>query len=154
MDGLHPGAAITEVMLLVAAVGPLPLTLSFSKTDLHPPPVQANRHYSALQPWVSLPPTYTNLLRAYLYTYHTLRVTAILLSPIMPTKAHELLDALSVPEEGRTWESATFSLREEGEGEVGVLAEKVMEGMRRRGKKVLFARIFEEEAEEGKKKKT
>lgn len=46
--------------------------------------------------------------RAQIYTIslETLRICAILLEPFMPSKSAELLDALNVPAEDRTWKSA------------------------------------------------
>ena len=49
-------------------------------------------------------------------TLETLRVCAILLQPIIPDKAGELLDALGVPEDQRT---AAFAVL--GHGQVGAI---------------------------------
>jgi methionyl-tRNA synthetase len=42
------------------------------------------------------------------YAYHSLRLAGILLQPIMPTKASELLDRLGVPSSARGWEDAVW----------------------------------------------
>ena len=103
---------------------------------------QANRMYTDRTPWACSP---SSLQQAVIYSLHSLRIAAILLGPIMPTKMTELLDMMSVPAEGRTWESAVWTGESEGGG---VLARRLVEGAERRKKegkgRVLFERIEEE----------
>lgn len=47
---------------------------------------------------------------AVVYTYHALRISAILLQPIMPSKAAEILDRLAVPKNERAWDQACWPL--------------------------------------------
>ena len=109
---------------------------------------QANRLYTLRTPWASSP---ASLHQAVLYSLHSLRIAAILLTPIMPTKMGELLDMMDVPSEGRTWKSAVWTGESEGGG---VLGRRVVEGARRRKEqakgRVLFERIEEEVVEGGK----
>lgn len=58
---------------------------------------------TTLQPWASPNPT-----KAIVYAYETLRISAILMKPYMPTKAAELLDRLGVDAAQRSWEQCAF----------------------------------------------
>lgn len=75
----------------------------------------ANRHLQSLSPWLtSASPSEVH--RALFFASETLRITGIVLQPIMPTKSKELLDALGVAEGRRRWVDA----------EVGTGGERVM----------------------------
>jgi methionyl-tRNA synthetase len=58
---------------------------------------------TTLQPWASPNPT-----KAIVYAFETLRISAILMEPYMPTKASELLDRLGVESSKRSWEQCIF----------------------------------------------
>jgi methionyl-tRNA synthetase len=59
---------------------------------------------TTLQPWASPNPT-----KAIVYAYETLRISAILMEPYMPTKAAELLDRLGVDSSQRGWTQCVFN---------------------------------------------
>jgi methionyl-tRNA synthetase len=59
---------------------------------------------TTLQPWASPNPT-----KAIVYAYETLRISAILLEPYMPTKAAELLDRLGIDSSQRGWNQCVFN---------------------------------------------
>lgn len=61
---------------------------------------------TTLQPWASPNPT-----KAIVYAYETLRISAILMGPYMPTKATELLDRLGVESSQRGWNQCVFNDR-------------------------------------------
>ena len=83
MNDSQPSVALSSIFRLVA---------------------NANRHFQSLKPWDSTV-TSSGVHRAAYLAYESLRLSAILLSPTMPTKSTELLDTLGVPAAGRTWES-------------------------------------------------
>ena len=83
MNDSQPSVALSSIFRLVA---------------------NANRHFQSLKPWDSTV-TSAGVHRASYLAYESLRLSAILLSPTMPTKSMELLDTLGVPATGRTWES-------------------------------------------------
>ncbi|GAA5989184.1 hypothetical protein JCM10908_001196 [Rhodotorula pacifica] len=63
---------------------------------------EANRHVQQLSPWLaSASPS--DVHRALYFGSESLRMSAILLQPFMPTKSAQLLDVLGVPAERRTW---------------------------------------------------
>ncbi|CDZ97772.1 methionine-trna ligase [Phaffia rhodozyma] len=100
---------------------------------------EANAFYSSHSPWASTTAT-SSVERAYIYASNTLRITSILLLPILPTKMETLLDKMGVPKEERTWEAAAWT----GKTEPGsVLAGRVDRATKLMGKKVLFERIVE-----------
>lgn len=59
---------------------------------------------TTLQPWASPNPT-----KAIVYAYETLRISGILLQPVMPFKAVELLDRLGVDPARRRWQDCIMS---------------------------------------------
>jgi methionyl-tRNA synthetase len=61
---------------------------------------------TTLQPWASPTPT-----KAIVYAYETLRISGILLQPVMPFKAGELLDRLGVSVDQRGWEQCGIAER-------------------------------------------
>jgi methionyl-tRNA synthetase len=77
---------------------------------------------TTLQPWASPNPT-----KAIVYAYETLRISAILMEPYMPTKAVELLDRLGVDKTHRGWEQCVFDKTVD----VEQLVEGLKEGKRR-----------------------
>lgn len=58
-----------------------------------------------LAPWSK---SATSSNQAIIYAYHALRISAILLQPVLPSKAAELLDRLGVDEGSRGWEMASW----------------------------------------------
>ncbi|EIW70887.1 hypothetical protein TREMEDRAFT_43432 [Tremella mesenterica DSM 1558] len=66
----------------------------------------ANRLFTSLSPWSTSPAKAT---RAIMYSYNSLRLSAILLQPIIPDKSSELLDRLGILMEERKWEDASWS---------------------------------------------
>lgn len=67
--------------------------------------LQANKELSDTAPWASTTPPST-AVTVQTWSRETLRICGILLQPFMPSKASELLDALCVATEERTWECA------------------------------------------------
>jgi len=76
---------------------------------------------TTLQPWASPNPT-----KAIVYAYETLRISAILMEPYMPTKAAELLDRLGVETSQRGWKQCIFNK----DVDVGRLVKGLKEGKR------------------------
>ncbi|WWC70413.1 methionine-tRNA ligase [Kwoniella pini CBS 10737] len=66
----------------------------------------ANKLFTNLAPWSAEDGT-----KAIIYAYHTLRISSILLQPIIPTKSNEALDRLGIPPDQRTWKDANWSSR-------------------------------------------
>lgn len=64
---------------------------------------EINKYFTESMPWRG------DSTAAVAYTYTGLRMAGILTSPILPNKALELFDRLQVPEEERTWASATWA---------------------------------------------
>ncbi|WWC89531.1 methionine-tRNA ligase [Kwoniella dendrophila CBS 6074] len=62
-----------------------------------------NKLFTNLKPWSSEDGT-----KAIIYSYHTLRISSILLEPIIPEKSKESLDRLGVPLNQRSWENASW----------------------------------------------
>ncbi|KAK6910337.1 methionine-tRNA ligase [Kwoniella mangroviensis CBS 8886] len=62
-----------------------------------------NKLFTDLKPWSAEDGT-----KAIIYAYHSLRISSILLQPIIPTKSIEALDRLGVPSEQRTWNDAVW----------------------------------------------
>ncbi|WVQ77273.1 methionine-tRNA ligase [Cryptococcus sp. DSM 104548] len=105
----------------------------------------ANKLFTDLAPWSPTSPSST---KAVTYAYHSLRLSFILLQPIIPEKASEGLDRLGVPLEDRKWEDAVWPLGAEG-SEVGT--EDMIERMKEAGKRwkkkgVLFPLPAKEES--------
>ncbi|RSH81542.1 methionyl-tRNA synthetase [Saitozyma podzolica] len=88
----------------------------------------ANRLFTILQPWATDDST-----KAIVYAYHSLRLAGILLQPIIPSKATELLDRLGVPPHRRTWGEAVWP--------VEVDTEDMIRGLRE-GKKKYKGHLF------------
>jgi methionyl-tRNA synthetase len=59
------------------------------------------------------------------YAYHSLRLAGILLQPVVPGKAADLLDRLGVPLEQRGWESAIWRGGRAEEVDVAVIAARL-----------------------------
>jgi methionyl-tRNA synthetase len=76
---------------------------------------------TTLQPWASPNPT-----KAIVYAYETLRISAILMKPYMPTKSVELLDRLGVESSARGWDHCVFNK----DVDVGRLVKGLKEGKR------------------------
>jgi methionyl-tRNA synthetase len=57
------------------------------------------------------------------YAYHSLRLAGILLQPIIPSKATELLDRLGVPQHQRMWEEAVWPVEVDTEDMIRGLKE-------------------------------
>lgn len=75
---------------------------------------------------------------AVVYAYTGLRIAGILALPIIPTKAKELLDRLGVPENQRTWESATW----DGSVDTKAIVGNIATGMEEfKGQQPLFPKI-------------
>lgn len=85
------------------------------------------------QPWSKKVESST---QAIVYAYHALRLTGILLQPVIPTKAGELLDRLGVDETDRNWQGAVWP--------VEVDVEKIRSGLGRvdKGKAPLFPPVL------------
>jgi methionyl-tRNA synthetase len=73
---------------------------------------ESNRHLQQLAPWLSTSSA-SAVHRALFYSSETLRISAILLQPFMPEKAHQLLDTLGVANWRRGW--SDLALGEGGE---------------------------------------
>lgn len=103
--------------------------------------MQANRLFTALEPWKSTTND-TDLLNAMVFAHEALRLTGIALSPIMPSKTTELLDNLMVSSETRTWQHLVWDEK----GALDRVVESVKSaGSGGRGKKqVLFPALTEE----------
>lgn len=63
---------------------------------------EANRHLQLLSPWLATASPEV-VHRALFYASEALRISAIVLGPVMPDKTVELLDALGVPAGRRGW---------------------------------------------------
>ena len=59
--------------------------------------------FTETEPWGQ-----TDATKAVVYAYTALRLSGILLQPIIPAKAAELLDRLGVPADRRRWEDASW----------------------------------------------
>ena len=85
-----------------------------------------NRYWDATKPWLLAKAAYSKTapdlasqkrLQTILYfTLETVRIAALMLQPIMPTKMGKLLDDLGVEKEERTWENAKEGKRWRLEG--------------------------------------
>ena len=71
---------------------------------------RANKYIDETTPWIlaKSEDTKPRLLSVMKNLCEAIRVAAILVSPVMPDSAKAILDQLSVPEEGRTWEALNF----------------------------------------------
>ncbi|MFI3249428.1 MAG: methionine--tRNA ligase [Eubacteriales bacterium] len=70
---------------------------------------RANKYIDETAPWV-LAREEANLPKLANVMYHlveVLRISAVLLSPVMPTSTKQILDQLDIPENLRTWESVS-----------------------------------------------
>ncbi|GAA5941851.1 methionine--tRNA ligase MSM1 [Sporobolomyces koalae] len=67
----------------------------------------ANRHIQLLSPWLATA-TSTEIHRSLYLSSETLRIAGILLQPFMPHKSRQLLQALGVREQDRTFKMAKF----------------------------------------------
>jgi methionyl-tRNA synthetase len=84
--------------------------------------LQANQAVSTVAPWSATTPA-DDVAQCRALTLETLRVAGIVLQPVIPGKAGELLDALDVPASQRTWKFSSL-----GAGPVGeVKAVKLFE---------------------------
>ncbi|OCF36953.1 methionine-tRNA ligase [Kwoniella heveanensis BCC8398] len=63
----------------------------------------SNKLFTAMTPWSAEDGT-----KPIIYAYHALRLSAILLQPIMPSKSAEALDRLGVPLDQRSWNDAVW----------------------------------------------
>ena len=145
MEEFHVTKACEEIMeILMQVRRQLPLIfprlsssclrwLSGSKAKLIP--LQANKTFTKLEPWLMADTTVPVL-----YVYESLRIAAILLQPIMPVKAVELLDRLGVEATERGWKDAVWRDRKEVDVESlrGQL-ERAMKDWKSRGH--LFPRV-------------
>lgn len=68
---------------------------------------EANRHVQQLSPWLATASP-SAVHRALFFGSETLRMSAILLQPFMPTKSEQLLDMLGVPADRRAWACRYF----------------------------------------------
>ncbi|SCV69145.1 BQ2448_2165 [Microbotryum intermedium] len=68
---------------------------------------RANKHFQLLEPW-AMNTHCEEIHRALFYSSEALRLTAILIQPVMPTKSEQLLDMLGVPKDRRGWEFAVL----------------------------------------------
>ena len=82
------------------------------------------------------------------YAYHSLRISGILLQPMIPVKSQELLDRLAVPADERRLEDATVKLGDDNDMahgiDVGPTVERLFEGERlvdRMALRTMFARL-------------
>jgi hypothetical protein len=101
---------------------------------------QANRVFTALEPWKSETSDH-NLISAIVFAHEALRLTGIALTPVMPGKMAVLLDNLSVPQDKRRWEDLIW----DEEGALGRVVRAVSRSREGKGKKeVLFPPIVEE----------
>ncbi|WVW83676.1 methionine-tRNA ligase [Kwoniella bestiolae CBS 10118] len=62
-----------------------------------------NKLFTDLKPWSAEDGT-----KAIIYAYHSLRISSILLQPIIPSKSVEALDRLGVPSDERLWKDAVW----------------------------------------------
>lgn len=62
---------------------------------------EANRHVQQLSPWLATASP-SDVHRALFFGSETLRMSAILLQPFMPSKSAQLLDMLGVPADQRS----------------------------------------------------
>lgn len=124
--------AVAAVCDVVAEVRPL-----FSRPSLVPETLslQVNRHLQAASPWrPECDPARRH--RTLFLAAEALRFAGILLQPIIPAKASQLLDALGVPQNGRGWtQLSTNRGAERGSG--------VKEHIGRNGNPVLFPMLKE-----------
>lgn len=84
-------------------------TLLLAITLTHPVLVlQANSYISSNTPWrFAMDPTRKDRLDTVIwYGMESVRLAALMLQPIMPTKASEILDRLDVRKDERSWEFA------------------------------------------------
>lgn len=70
--------------------------------------LQANSHFSFAEPWKLVKdPTKKDRLDVVLWhTMEAVRLSALMLQPIMPSKTSEILDQLDIRKDERTWEFA------------------------------------------------
>ncbi|PVU95425.1 hypothetical protein BB559_002728 [Furculomyces boomerangus] len=69
----------------------------------------ANKYFSDNKPWeLNKNKDYDRLNTVVFYSLETVRIVSIMLYPIIPTKATEILDILGIPENKRDWESTKF----------------------------------------------
>ncbi|WVR07230.1 methionine-tRNA ligase [Kwoniella sp. DSM 27419] len=92
-----------------------------------------NKLFTVERPWASADGT-----KAIVYAYHALRLSSILLQPIMPTKAAEALDRLGVESSARRWEDAHWPPTGD-ELDTGVIVQRLQEaGVEWKGRGPLF----------------
>jgi methionyl-tRNA synthetase len=91
--------------------------------------------FTALTPWASPDST-----KAVYYAYHSLRISAILLQPVIPSKASELLDRLGVEQDQRALVHAAWENGKDAD------IESIVAGLTR-GKKggYLFPQVIKQE---------
>ncbi|KIR33577.1 methionine-tRNA ligase [Cryptococcus deuterogattii MMRL2647] len=95
-----------------------------------------NKLFTSLAPWS---PSTPSSVPALTYAYHALRLSAILLQPIIPAKAEEALDRLGVPAEERSWVDAVWPPSEGKELRTEKMVESLKDANRRwKGKGHLF----------------
>ena len=130
--------ACKAVLVLIAEVSNL--TFFCGRYQAHATP-QVNKMLTVSAPWHMQDPT-----GPVVYAFSALRLSGILLQPIMPSKSAELLDRLGVPEEKRRWEDADWPAEVDAQA-----IKKGLEnaGMRWRGKGFLFPHIEGTEADKG-----
>ncbi|KAJ3055330.1 methionyl-tRNA synthetase [Rhizophlyctis rosea] len=83
--------------------------------------LEGNHYWDATQPWLLAKAAYsktapdptaeTRLQTVLYFTFETVRIAALMLQPIMPTKMAKLLDDLGVEKEERRWENAEIGRR-------------------------------------------
>jgi hypothetical protein len=147
LRGCEVGKGFESVLAVVAEVrAPLALSVASWRTDPSRPCFeQANARYSALQPWLPETPL-RDIAKASFYSISALRLSALLLHPIMPSRMTALLDKLAIPADERTWARAEWEGLEAEAARAGDWPAAVQDGVRRKvGGKVLFERIEDDE---------
>lgn len=94
-----------------------------------------NKMFTISEPWQMDNPT-----GPIVYAFSALRISGILLQPIMPSKATELLDRLGVAEEKRGWEDAVWPAEVDAQSIKKGLEEA---GIRWKGRGFLFPPLEE-----------
>lgn len=72
---------------------------------------KANRYFTQLEPW-SDETSAEDTAKVVIYAKETLRISSILLQPIMPSKCSELLDRLDIDPSCRSFQNADISINE------------------------------------------
>jgi methionyl-tRNA synthetase len=87
---------------------------------------EANRYWDSQKPWVLVTEAErgdkiaeSKLRNALYICFEAMRICALLLVPVMPTKMSALLDAIGVEKKEKTWENARLDMRWRVKGNYG-----------------------------------